>query len=109
MAFGIGINNENQDAGMIRGSQQDIACECWFTQKGKIIPLMIKVQDEDGEIRCIGRNGVPVVVRPKIYVVGQTVFFKPGLHLLGKGGCLERFVRIFYGGKDVNQRGIRSF
>ena len=46
MAFGIGINNENQDAGMIRGSQQDIACECWFTQKGKIIPLMIKVQDE---------------------------------------------------------------
>ena len=31
MAFGIGINNENQDAGMIRGSQQD----------------------EDGEIRCI--------------------------------------------------------
>ena len=50
MAFGIGINNENQDAGMIRGSQQDIACECWFTQKGKIIPLMIKVQDEDGEI-----------------------------------------------------------
>ena len=38
MAFGIGINNENQDAGMIRGSQQDIACECWFTQKGKIIP-----------------------------------------------------------------------
>ena len=52
MAFGIGINNENQDAGMIRGSQQDIACECWFTQKGKIIPLMIKVQDEDGE-RCM--------------------------------------------------------
>ena len=33
MAFGIGINNENQDAGMILGSQQDIACECWFTQK----------------------------------------------------------------------------
>lgn len=57
----------------------------------------------------IGRNGVPVVVRPKIYVVGQTVFFKLGLHLLGKSGCLERFVRIFYGGKDVNQRGIRSF
>ena len=55
MAFGIGINNENQDAGMIRGSQQDIACECWFTQKGKIIPLMIKVQDEDGEIRCMLR------------------------------------------------------
>ena len=44
MAFGIGINNENQDAGMIRGSQQDIACECWFTQKGKIIPLMIKIK-----------------------------------------------------------------
>ena len=57
----------------------------------------------------IGRNGVPVVVRPKIYVVCQTVFFKLGFHLLGKGGSLERFVCIFYGWKDVNQRGIRSF
>lgn len=57
----------------------------------------------------IGRNGVTVVVRPEIYVVSQTVFFKPGLHLLGKGGCLERFVRILYGGKDVNRRGICTF
>lgn len=44
----------------------------------------------------IGRNGVTVVVRPEIYVVSQTVFFKPGLHLLGKGGCLERFVQVFF-------------
>lgn len=33
--------------------QKEIACECWFTSSGKIIPLMLKVKDEDGEIRII--------------------------------------------------------
>ena len=56
-----------------------------------------------------GKPGTGIVKIGRNDVVGQTVFLKPGLHLLGKSGCLERFVRIFYGGKDVNQRGIRSF
>ena len=30
-----------------------MACECWCTSTGKITPLMLKVQDEDGEIRAI--------------------------------------------------------
>ena len=33
--------------------QREVGCECWFTSSGKIIPLMIKVKDEDGEIRII--------------------------------------------------------
>ena len=33
--------------------QREVGCECWFTSSGKIIPLMIKVKDEDGEIRVI--------------------------------------------------------
>ena len=33
--------------------QREVGCECWFTSAGKIIPLMIKVKDEDGEIRII--------------------------------------------------------
>lgn len=53
MAFGIGTNVGNADSGVIKGIQKEIACQCWFTKSGKITPLMIKVQDEDGEIRVI--------------------------------------------------------
>ena len=50
MAFGIGTNSQKADAGPIRGKQREIGCYCWFTNKGKMIPTMLKVQDEDGEI-----------------------------------------------------------
>lgn len=53
MAFGIGTNTQDADAGFIRGTQKEIACECWFTSTGKMIPLMIKVRDEDGEMLVI--------------------------------------------------------
>lgn len=53
MAFGIGVNSQSADAGPIRGTLRDIACACWFTSKGNITPLMIKLQDEDGEIQTI--------------------------------------------------------
>ena len=53
MAFGIGINSQQADAGAVKGSQRKIACDCWFTATGKIIPRMLKIRDEDGEIRVI--------------------------------------------------------
>lgn len=53
MAFGIGINKSTTNAGKIRGKQKEIACECWFTSTGKITPLMLKVKDENDEIRVI--------------------------------------------------------
>ena len=53
MAFGIGTNAGNITAGVVKGAQREIACECWCTSSGKIIPLMLKVKDEDGEIRVI--------------------------------------------------------
>ena len=53
MSFGIGTNTGNADSGVIKGIQKEIACQCWFTRSGEITPLMIKVQDEDGEIRAI--------------------------------------------------------
>ena len=53
MAFGTGANFRAADAGALRGRQKEIACECWFTSTGKITPLMLKVADEDGEIRVI--------------------------------------------------------
>ena len=53
MAFGIGNDMQKADAGFIKGKQKEIACQCWFTSKGKVTPLMLKVQDEDGEIRTV--------------------------------------------------------
>lgn len=53
MAFVIGTNTKKPDEGSLKGEQREIACECWFTSSGKTMPLMIKVVDEDGEIRTI--------------------------------------------------------
>jgi len=50
MAFGIAANSRAADVKAVRGRQKEIACECWFTSKGKIMPLMIKLEDEYGEI-----------------------------------------------------------
>lgn len=52
MAFGIGTNTERPNA-IVRGEQVEIACECWFTCSGRTTPIMIKIADEDGEIRTI--------------------------------------------------------
>lgn len=53
MAFGIGTNTQKADAGFIKGKQREIACQCWFTSKGRVTPLMLKIEDEDGEIRTV--------------------------------------------------------
>lgn len=53
MAFGIGTNTQKADAGFIKGKQREIACQCWFTSTGKVTPLMLKIEDEDGEIRTV--------------------------------------------------------
>ena len=36
MSFGIGTNTQMADFGFIRGKQKEIACQCWFTSKGKV-------------------------------------------------------------------------
>ncbi len=53
MAFGIGTSSKNMVAEVLRGTQQEIACECWCTSTGRIIPLMIKLQDEEGQMQVI--------------------------------------------------------
>ena len=53
MAFGIGTNTRRADSGPVKGKQREIGVQCWFTSKGKVTPLMLKIQDEDGEIRTI--------------------------------------------------------
>ena len=53
MAFGIGTNTESPRTNKLIGEQREIACQCWYTKSGKETPLMIKIEDEDGEIRTI--------------------------------------------------------
>lgn len=53
MAFGIGTNSNNVDAGIVHGIQKEIACECWCSSKGEVTPLMIKLVNEDGELQVI--------------------------------------------------------
>lgn len=54
-AFGIGtnVNTKNISVGEGRGNQVEIACDCWFSRKGKTVPQLIKYEEEDGEIRTI--------------------------------------------------------
>ena len=65
MAFGIGIHSPQPDrGGCIRGIQKKVACECWFTSTGRMIPLMLKIEDEDGKIHSQEKRmyaGIPSI------------------------------------------------
>lgn len=53
MGFQLGEIAEQTNAGVIRGIQREIACDCWFTSKGKTMPRIIKVMDEEGMVHTI--------------------------------------------------------
>ncbi len=53
MAFGIGTNAQKTDAGPVRGKQLEVACECWFTSRGEVLPRLIKFMDENGEVQTV--------------------------------------------------------
>ena len=74
MAFGIGTNTQKASVGFVRGKQKEIACQCWFTSKGKVTPLMLKVQDEDGEIRTVHQIQV-LSQEEKMYAGVQSLEF----------------------------------
>ena len=48
-----------------KGKRIKVACEGWFTGEGKMTRLMVKVKDEDGEIRAF-RNLV-VLAQEKLF------------------------------------------
>ncbi len=62
MAFGAEKEHQTGHAGQIRGRQQEVACECWFTSTGRLIPLMLKLKDEDGMCRITTINDLIAVV-----------------------------------------------
>lgn len=53
MGFRLGEIADPTEAGRIKGIQREIACDCWFTSRGRSIPKMIKIMDEEGMIHTI--------------------------------------------------------
>ncbi len=53
MSFGIGINAQRTNAGRLTGRQVEVACKCWFTSTGHMIPLSLKFQDEEEMLHTI--------------------------------------------------------
>lgn len=72
MGFRLGDIAEHTESGILRGIQREIACECWFTSKGKSIPKIIKVMDEEGRLHTI-RDVELLVSEEKTYSGIQTV------------------------------------
>ncbi len=73
MAFGIGIHSQKPNREpCIRGTQKRIACECWFTSTGRMIPLMLKIEDENGQIQTICRIQVHSQEKRR-YVGGSSI------------------------------------
>lgn len=66
MAFGIGEHSGEKFSEEITKLQKKVACECWFTSTGKITPLMIKYEDDNGVIQTI-RNIQVMYVDEKNY------------------------------------------
>ena len=93
MALGAANNTQQSDTGFVRRKEMEIACECWFTSKGKMQPLMFKYQDEHGEIHTIkeiqvhSREEKNLIVSPYtefgvtincqgIYMEAKLIFYK---------------------------------
>ena len=84
MLFQIGDTIQEPDAGTMRGKPLPVACECWFTSSGKMIPLMLKVRNEDdGEIITIRNIQVNYYER-KNYAGVPTDEFDCRISLLGQ-------------------------
>ena len=83
MGFRLGDIADKTEHGVLHGIQREIACECWFTSRGKSIPKLIKVMDEDGTLHTI-REIQLLTTEEKTYSGIQTV---------------EHFCRINLGGR----------
>ena len=58
MMFGMRSTGIKADAGSLRGTWREAACQCWFTSTGRMMPLMLKLRDEDGQIRRVDHIAV---------------------------------------------------
>ncbi|MDE7285974.1 MAG: hypothetical protein K2N55_03885, partial [Lachnospiraceae bacterium] len=91
MGFRLGDIAERTEHGVLRGIQREIACECWFTSKGRSIPKIIKVMDEEGMLHTI-REIQLLTSEEKTYSGIRTVEHLCRINL---GGRLETVKLIF--------------
>lgn len=49
----------------VKGKRIKVACERWFTSEGKMTPIMVKVKNEDGEIRTF--RSLVVLAQEKLF------------------------------------------
>lgn len=70
MGMGIGINVQEKEGGEIIGKQEDVGVLTWFTATGKVIPKLLKVRMEDGQIYAI--ENIKVIGRDHTHYCGLT-------------------------------------
>lgn len=68
MAFGVGMKREQPEQRELPTNYKEVAVKCWFTASGKSIPLMMKLQREDGEIVKV--EGIHVITTERQYFAG---------------------------------------
>jgi len=91
MVFDLGEVAEKTESGVIRGIQREIACDCWFTSKGRTIPKTIKVMDEEGILHTL-KNICVIATEEKTYSGIQTIEHVCKISIGGK----ERVVKLIY-------------
>lgn len=73
MGFQLGEIAEKTDHGVLNGTRQEIACDCYFTATGKSIPRWLRIRDEKtGEIHTI-REIEPISTEEKSYCGIDTI------------------------------------
>lgn len=91
MAFGIGINTEHPQHNQPTGEFQKAAVGCWFTSKGESMPLMMKVETEQGEIVAV--KDIQLLTSEKQWYAGiMTVKYRCRAVLDGKQ---KEFILLF--------------
>lgn len=91
MGFRLGDIADKTENGVLRGIQREIACECWFTSKGKSIPKLIKVMDEEGMLHTINEIQL-LTTEEKTYAGIPTVEHLCRINL---GGHMETVKLVF--------------
>lgn len=91
MGFRLGDIADRTENGTLKGIQREIACECWFTSRGKSIPKIIKVMDEEGMLHTI-RDIRVLTTEEKTYSGIQTV---EHICQISLGGRLETVKLVF--------------
>jgi len=68
MAFPIEHNIEQLQEREISGVRIDAAVDCWYTSKGKSIPHLVKIKNDDGEI--IEINSIKILKKEQKFYAG---------------------------------------